>query len=122
MTDLSTEPTLDRGTLDALVDAVGGDRSFLAELIDAYLTDAAAMVLALEAAAASASVESLVRPAHTLKSNSANLGALRLAALCRDLETDARGGVVEDPRGRVAAVRDELRRVEPALLAARNGM
>ena len=121
MADRLTEPTLDAATLEALIEAVGGDRSFLAELIDAYLSDAADMVAGLEAAAASASVEDLVRPAHTLKSNSANLGALRLAALCRSLEADARAGAVADPTSRVAAVSEELERVRPALLAARDG-
>ena len=110
---------MDRATLDALIDAVGGDREFLGELIDAYLPDAASIVTALEAAAASASVDDLVRPAHTLKSNSANLGALRLAELCRELEAEARSGAVDDPAVRVAAIRDELARVEPALRAAR---
>ncbi len=114
-------PALDRPTLDALLDAVGGDRSFLVELIDAYLTDSVSVIGAMEAAAASASVPDLVRPAHTLKSNSANLGALRLAELCRALEADARDGSVDDPVARVAAVRTEFALVEPELIAARDG-
>ncbi|HET7582516.1 MAG TPA: Hpt domain-containing protein, partial [Candidatus Limnocylindria bacterium] len=36
--------------------------------------------------------EALVRPAHTLKSSSATLGAMRLSALARELEMAGRSG------------------------------
>ena len=34
----------------------------------------------------------MVRPAHTLKSSSASIGAMRLAAICRALEAAGREG------------------------------
>ena len=52
----------------------------------------------------------LVRPAHTLKSSSANVGALALAEACRVLEAEARTGTVADRRGPRVDHRGRLRR------------
>jgi len=93
------EPTLDPGALDRLLEMTGGDPSFVDELIETFLE---------------------VRPAHSLKSNCASVGAVRLAELARDLEADARGGAVPDAQSRVATLFGELASVRAALQAARN--
>ena len=110
-----TGPAIDRATLDRLLDITGGDIEFLDELVDTYLEDGRAQVAALQGAVAAKATEDLVRPAHTLKSSSASVGALRLAEACRDLEASARAGTVDDPAARVATIvarfgeaRDEL--------------
>jgi len=43
----------------------------------------------------------LMMASHSLKSNSANVGAVQLADLCRALEADARAGAVPDALDRV---------------------
>ena len=50
----------------------------------------------MRAAAAGDDPAALLRPAHTLKSSSANVGALALAEQCRTLEADARTRHVPD--------------------------
>jgi HPt (histidine-containing phosphotransfer) domain-containing protein len=114
-----TEPAIDRGILDHLLDITGGDVEFLDELVDTYLEDGQAQVAALEAALAAGAIVDLVRPAHTLKSSSANVGASRLADACRDLEGAARTGTVDDPGARVAAIARGFSEAREHLLAAR---
>lgn len=85
-------PVLDTGVLDALAASVGDDRGFVRELIETYLADGEAQVQAIHAALRTDDSAGLVRPAHTLKSSSATLGAMRIAATARDLEMDGRSG------------------------------
>jgi HPt (histidine-containing phosphotransfer) domain-containing protein len=99
-----TGPAIDPQAFARLADITGDDAAFLAELIETYLEDGAAQLDALRAAAASGDVAGLVRPAHTLKSSSASIGALVLAEQCRSLEADARSGAVADAGARVDAI------------------
>ena len=92
-------PVLDAGVLDELVASVQGDRSFVVQLIEAYLTDGERQLQEIQAAVASGDVEGLVRPAHTLKSSSATVGAARLADLARSLEHSARDAHADDALG-----------------------
>jgi HPt (histidine-containing phosphotransfer) domain-containing protein len=52
-------------------------------------------VAEIEAAVADGDAGALVRPAHTLKSSSATVGAQGLAALARDLEVAGRSGSLD---------------------------
>jgi HPt (histidine-containing phosphotransfer) domain-containing protein len=87
------EPALvDRAVLDALLADVGGDAEFVAELVQTYLGDAPSNLRDIEAAIAAGDSAALVRPAHTLKSSSASVGAMRLSAIARSLEAAGREG------------------------------
>lgn len=108
---------LDRPTLDALFESLGGDTEFMAELIDTYVSDATIQVEGLRAALATGDAAQLVRPAHTLKSSSASLGALELAEQCRQLEATAKAGQSEGASETVDAIAAELDRVLEALEA-----
>lgn len=110
---------VDAGALDRLLEMTGGDPEFLAELIDTFLEDGAGQLEALRAAVASGDAEAAVRPAHSLKSNSASMGAERLADLSRSLEADARAGAIADGPARVEAATIEFGEVRTALLALR---
>jgi HPt (histidine-containing phosphotransfer) domain-containing protein len=87
-------PVLDEAILAELSASVQGDRAFVVELITAYLADGAEQVDAIEAAIAAEDAAALVRPAHTLKSSSATVGAQRLAGVSRELEMAGRSGSV----------------------------
>ena len=110
---------IDRETLERLLDITGGDVEFLDELVDTYLEDGRAQVAALRDAVASNVVDDLVRPAHTLKSSSANVGALQLADACRALEAAARGGTVDDAGATVEGIAAAFDAARDGLLAAR---
>jgi HPt (histidine-containing phosphotransfer) domain-containing protein len=106
---------LDQATLESLMDSVGGDAEFMTELIDTYITDAPQQLEALNASLAAGYVDGLVRPAHTLKSSSASLGALGLAERCRQLELAAKSGSLEGVTESIEGIAAELERVVTAL-------
>ncbi len=106
---------IDGPTIDRLLESVGGDESFLDELTEAYLADAPVHLAAIRRALDAGSAEDLVRPAHTLKSSSATVGALVLSGYARELELDARGGSVAGGEERLAAAEAEFGRVSQGL-------
>jgi HPt (histidine-containing phosphotransfer) domain-containing protein len=114
VTDL---PALDDAVLDELRASVGGDEAFVADLAATYAGEGAEQIALIEAAAAARDTDAIVRPAHSLKSASASLGAARMSNVARELELAGRegrsseiGGLVEAARSAwnetVAALRD----------------
>ncbi|MGH2401139.1 MAG: Hpt domain-containing protein [Candidatus Limnocylindria bacterium] len=96
---------VDEKVLEELRASVGGDTAFVRDLIEAYLADSAGQLEAIEAALAADDAEALVRPAHTLKSSSATVGAMDLSALARTLEMAGRAGSLGDAEARGAVER-----------------
>jgi HPt (histidine-containing phosphotransfer) domain-containing protein len=111
--------TLDPNAMTRLLEITGGDVAFVDELIDTFIEDATAQLDSLRAAGAATDVAALLRPAHSLKSNSDNVGAAVLADLCRSLEADARAGHVPEMAERIAAIEAEFAAVRTALLETR---
>lgn len=67
-----------------------GKGDFVTELIDLYMAESASGLVALRHAFVTNDAGELLRVAHLLKGSSANIGALRMAALCDELEGRAR--------------------------------
>jgi len=111
--------TLDPAALANLLDITGGDEAFVDELVDTFLSDAEAQLAALRDAVAAGDDAAIQRPAHSLKTNSLNVGATVLADLTKALELDARAGSVPDAGARIAAAATEFSAVREALLAER---
>ena len=103
MADLA--PVLDQSVLDELRESVGDDDAFIADLVATYLGESADHLAAMDAAAAAGDAAAIVRPAHTLKSSSAALGAMRLSVIARDIEIAGRAGNTADLPARVAEAR-----------------
>ena len=110
---------IDQAVWTNLIEMTGGDVEFVDDLVDTYLADGERQVAALREAAAGGSADDLVRPAHSLKSSSLNVGALDLGALCRALEESARTGKVPDATQQVTAIVTGFEEVRSALLAER---
>ena len=90
---MSTElPIIDQAVLDELRQSVGGDEGFVVELAAAYLAEGEGHIQEVADALARGDVDGMVRPAHTLKSSSAALGAARLSQICKEIEHAAREG------------------------------
>lgn len=68
---------------------------FLLELIDVYLADTPNRIAQLRQALDGGDTETLVREAHTLKSSSANVGAMGLSVLAKEMEASGRRGILE---------------------------
>ena len=90
---------------------------FLVELIDAYLEDAPNRVAQLRDAFTSRNMENVIHEAHTLKSSSANIGAMALSALAKQVEVAGRNGKSEGMAEDVQRVEKEFIRVKTALEA-----
>jgi HPt (histidine-containing phosphotransfer) domain-containing protein len=109
---------LNESVLDELRSSVEGDRAFVVDLVETYLSDGEAHVADVEAAMAASDAAALVRPAHTLKSSSATVGAERLAGLARGLEMAARSGSLDAAAGeQVERLGDAWREAAQALRA-----
>jgi HPt (histidine-containing phosphotransfer) domain-containing protein len=93
-------PVLDEGVLNELLASTGDDVAFVRELIETFLAEAPSQMEAMDAAAEADDAEALVRPAHTLKSSAATVGAMRLSSAGRELEMAGRSGTLE-PTARV---------------------
>jgi signal transduction histidine kinase/CheY-like chemotaxis protein len=106
------QPVLDRDVLDEL-HAVIGDTAF--QIITVFLDDAPAMVQQLQQAAQGSDEPRLQAIAHSLKSSSANVGALSLSAVAQRIEHEARSGSVQRPAVAVALLVAEFARARVAL-------
>ena len=98
-----------------------GGAKLLHDMIALYVESAAARLVAAEAALASGDPIGTESALHSLKSSSAQLGAARLAQLCGEGETIARGGSLTGLAALLAASREELGRVERWLEGVRAG-
>jgi len=103
--------------LDELLETVGGDREFLADLIQTYLADSPDLFAELRAAIAADDAATARRAAHTLKSTSASFGAEDLAARCREIEASAAAGDLDDLVEQVDLAEAGYREVAAALEA-----
>jgi HPt (histidine-containing phosphotransfer) domain-containing protein len=94
-------PIADEAVLSEVMAATGGDAEFVRELVETYLADTPAQLEAMTTAVEADDAAALVRPAHTLKSSSATVGAMRLSSVARELEMAGRSGTLE-PTARAA--------------------
>ena len=116
---MSDPVVIDPAAFARLADLAGGDEAFIDELVDTYAVDGDDQVDRLRTAAARVDPPALVIAAHSLRTNSANVGATVVAELARALEADARGGSVADPTARVEAIADAFEAARAALLVQR---
>jgi CheY-like chemotaxis protein/HPt (histidine-containing phosphotransfer) domain-containing protein len=108
-------PALDVTAVAALRDLGGEDTLFVHDLIEAFVQDAVADMATLHAAADTGNATALERAAHTLTSTSASIGALRMSALCGELQALGRTGSVAGAAGRVTQLATEFERVRQAI-------
>ena len=115
-----TEPDIiDRVAFNNLLDMLGGDTSFLSEMIDEFLNDTPTLLASMRQALTANDIVVLRRSAHTLKSNSANFGAMTLSARCKELEELSRAGTLDDAPTLVRQIEAEYTKVKSALQAMR---
>jgi CheY-like chemotaxis protein len=109
-------PLIDQEVLDELRAMLGGE---VDRLIDVFLEDTPRLVSALEAAASSGPDYAALRDAaHSLKSSSANLGAMSLSAAAKRIEMGARQQSLDRPAVAVALVANEFQRARQQLRAS----
>jgi signal transduction histidine kinase/DNA-binding response OmpR family regulator/HPt (histidine-containing phosphotransfer) domain-containing protein len=113
------DSTIDQTAIDGIRELEeAGNQGFLERIIGLYLSGATRLVEGVISAAERGDAESLLRSAHTLKSSSANVGALGLSDLCRRIEGKVRTGepvAAGDPL--LSNFEGEFRSVQEALAA-----
>ncbi len=105
-------PILDTDVLDELHEVAGAETASIVQL---FLEDAPRLIARLEAASGTRDNDELREASHTLKSSSANVGAIALANAARRIELAARAGPIERPAVMVALVIAEYARARLAL-------
>jgi HPt (histidine-containing phosphotransfer) domain-containing protein len=93
---------------------------FLVELIDLYLHDTPKRLIELRRALDAGDTPTLTREAHTLKSSSANVGAMKISEIARELETAGRTGEMGRMAEQVTRTEKEFELVRSALKALRS--
>ena len=105
-------PVLDPSVLDELRSILGSE---VDRLIEVFLDDTPRLIAALETAATGPDMDMLRNAAHTLKSSSANLGAMSLSAAAKRIELGARTGKLPRPTIAVVLLETEFRKAQSAL-------
>jgi HPt (histidine-containing phosphotransfer) domain-containing protein len=108
-----SESPVDLATLQTLEATT--DRAFVRELIEAFLEDGREQIAAMRQALAGGDAPTFQRAAHSLKSSSANLGALALSAQAKALELLAKEGNLQAAAGPLEAVAAAFPVVEQSL-------
>ena len=103
---------LDHDMLEELQE-IAGDET--ARIIGLFLEDAPRLIAQLETGSATPDLELMRDAAHTLKSSSANVGALALSAAAKRIELGARAQKLDRPAVAVALVIAEYARARMAL-------
>jgi len=87
MNDLAT---LDTATISEMKELMGNNFN---EMVKFYLEDADSYLGAVQKGCAENNVEEIVRPAHTLKSASRQMGAMKLGELSEKMERSAKEAI-----------------------------
>jgi HPt (histidine-containing phosphotransfer) domain-containing protein len=113
------ESAIDKTVYAQLQETAGAE--FAAELVDTFLEEAPRLLAELRAARADSNAERFRRAAHSLKSNGNTFGALRLAALARELEIKGLNAISARDADALAALEAEFARAAVALKELRHG-
>jgi signal transduction histidine kinase/CheY-like chemotaxis protein/HPt (histidine-containing phosphotransfer) domain-containing protein len=100
------------------IEAVTGERVF-GPLVDIFATEAPTRLQTIETATSQRNGSDLRRIAHNLKGAAANIGAVRLAALCAEIEQLGAAGRCAEAEERICDLRDEIGVTIKCLLEAR---
>ncbi|MGI9431665.1 MAG: response regulator [Myxococcota bacterium] len=118
----SKYPTLDPQVLRDLDGPQGpGSGDLGPRIARTFLLSARDLCAKLQDAARSEELADVAKAAHPMKSSAAQVGAMRLSALAKDLEAAAREGRLEDSEALVEQVLEEHESVQEALAAAEFG-
>ncbi|MBN1177680.1 MAG: response regulator [Anaerolineae bacterium] len=117
-----TSDLLDATALDNLWDMAGGSAELLDGLIEAFMEDAPGLLESMRQALEGGDAPALRLAAHSLKSGSAQFGAMSLSRLCKQLEEMGKAGEWEGAEELIAQAEATYACVVDALNAVRKDM
>ncbi|MDJ0651256.1 MAG: ATP-binding protein [Xenococcaceae cyanobacterium MO_188.B19] len=107
---------LDIQVLDSLRELAGIKApDLINKIVKQYFEDSPGKLKAIAKAAEEKDAEALSKAAHGLRSSSANLGAIRVAELCKTIENIGRTGTTADTLDSIAQLQAEYAKVEVVL-------
>ncbi len=108
--------TLDPQALERLRELdPGGQSKLLSRVAQAFDTSVARLLPQMTTALEASDLAAIRHVAHTLKSSSASIGAVKLSQLCADIEAQSRDGRIEGLADAIAAFTTEVGAVQGAL-------
>jgi HPt (histidine-containing phosphotransfer) domain-containing protein len=111
-------PALDPQALEA-IRSLDEDGTLVIELIDLFRSETPGRVRAVHDAWQRGDTGAMLREAHALKSSTAQMGALRMSELCRQIERHGRDGQIAEAGPDVAELVGAADEADAALRAAR---
>jgi PAS domain S-box-containing protein len=105
-------PVLDARALEEIAAATGMS---IGELVTMLMADINQLTTGLSAAMAVGQISEMRRMAHSIKSSAAQLGALRLSALAREMEMATRDERIDDFKAREPQLREALEALQNAV-------
>lgn len=109
---------IDRRVLDQLRKVVtNGKPELLTRVVKLYLTESPKLVQKMKQATGAADASAIASSAHSLKSSSANVGAMALSRYCADIEACARRADTDEARRILPRIESEHGSVQTALAA-----
>jgi len=118
---MTKQSVIDPAAWADLLESVGGDADFVAELLETYFDDSSRLLVAMQEALSTGNAEDLRRAAHSLKSSSASFGAIRLSNKCKELEDMGKAGALEGTAEQIAHIAAEYEKARAALEAIQRG-
>jgi histidine phosphotransfer protein HptB len=85
---MNSSSAIDNSTFEALKDSMGAD--FIGEIVQTYVEEMPKLIAQLQEALAKQDCEGFRRAAHSIKSTSNSLGALKFGELAKELEMISR--------------------------------
>lgn len=110
------ESAVNFSVLESICEMAGEEANLLIEeMITTYLADTEVRLQAIAEAINQADAEIIEQAAHSMKSSSANLGAVNLAQLCEELEQLGRAKIIENTQLILSNAKVEFQRVHQDL-------
>ncbi|OEU56631.1 MAG: hypothetical protein BA871_09720 [Desulfuromonadales bacterium C00003096] len=111
-----TEPLLERHVLDKIRALQRpGKPNILGKIIKLYLENSPGLITTVRESVEQGDGGALCEAAHSLKSSSANLGAIQLAAVCKELKDMGREGRTDGAKALMGRIESEYQSARAAL-------
>jgi HPt (histidine-containing phosphotransfer) domain-containing protein len=105
----SNSTAIDSSVLENFQTKMGDDGpEMVGQLITLFLEDTPKLLVELQQQVVKDDADGVRRTAHTLKSNSATFGALKLSALCADLEQQGKAGFIHGAKSIIPEIQEEF--------------
>jgi len=98
-----------------------GEPSLMDKIITIYVQTTPGLLQDLSEAVAASDAQAMKKAAHSLKSSSANLGAMKLSELCKEVESMGRMGALKGASALVTKIEHEYSAVEKSLMLEMQG-